>query len=370
MILHLIPDEKFADYVICQFASSNMKSHLVLVTSGRAQMVKEYAKTQVLTFDSEAFQNLLQNLSQYSAVIFHGLFWPWQERVLNAIPSTVKIAWMFWGGEIYGRKNMQGKFLSHSSKVLLNLRNLKQTISLRGIRFTKYHIPIDYLMKIDYCLTDMSMECEYANRYLHHSMQMLWYNYYSIEDMIGETLLHECCAGNGIFIGNSATIENNHLDVFFDLKHLPIGGHKLVVPLSYGALWYKNVIHRVGHILFGRQFQPLFHFIERSDYNHIMLSCNTMIMPHYRAQAQGNIITGLWLGMRVYLYEQNFAYQYFRGLGVKIYSINEDMNKHNPNLFAPMTREDIAHNRSILLHVYGQEAIMNAVRNIVNTLDK
>lgn len=370
MILHLIPDEKFADYVIHQFLDSNMKSRLILVTNGiDVPVAKEYMQVQVVVPNSEEFKNLLLTLTQYSAVVFHGLFWPWQEQIIKIIPTQVKVAWMFWGGEIYGQKDLQTNFLSHSSRLLLRWRNLKHFFWGNGGRNIEYSVPIECFMRIDYCLTDIPMECEFASLYLHHPMRMLWYNYYSIEETLGEGLLSERCVGNGIFIGNSATIENNHLDVFVKLATLPIREHKLVVPLSYGAPWYRNFINKVGHSLFGMQFYPLLDFMERSEYNRTMLSCNTMVMPHFRAQAQGNIITGLWLGMRVYLYERNVAYQYFKKLGVKIYSIDKDLNKHNPYLFAPMEEVDIVCNRAILLRIYGRKAIENAAKNIVDTLN-
>ncbi len=371
MILHILNDDKFTDYVVNQFGEVDAFSDFVVLSfSEQLKHVKEVARCDIVCYNSETYEILKQKIGTYKAVVFHGLFETWCAELIHCIPDSVKIAWVFWGGEIYGRGDIQGAFLSFRSKLLLGSQRCKWIIEGHQDKHRPYQIPIEYFHRIDYCLTDMCQEYDFAVKYLHHDMQMLWYNYYSIEETIGDTLLHSKCRGSRIFVGNSATIENNHLDIFAKLRCLPLNGRELVVPLSYGVLWYASVVCRIGHFIFGKQFHPLMEFMSRTEYNRHMLLCSTMIMPHYRAQAQGNLITGLWLGMRVYLYERNFAYQYFKKMGIKIYSIEHDLNEQNPNVFAPLGEVDIEHNRSILQQIYGRDAMKKAIKNIVTELNK
>ena len=371
MILHILNDDKFTDYVVQQFSNAEVHSDFVVLSfSEQLKYVKEIARCRIVCYKSEAYGVLKQKIGTYKAVVFHGLFDPWCAELILCIPNSTKIAWVFWGGEIYGRYDIQGAFLSFRSKILLRLQRCKWIIEGQPDKHRSYQIPIECFRCVDFCLTDMCQEYDFAVKYLHHNMQMMWYNYYSIEETIGDTLLRSKCWGSGILLGNSATIENNHLDILTKLRYLPINGRELVVPLSYGASWYTSVVCRIGRFMFGKQFHPLMEFMSRAEYNRQMLLCSTMIMPHYRAQAQGNIITGLWLGMRVYLYERNFAYQYFKGLGIKIYSIEHDLNQQNSNVFTPMSEADIEHNRSILQRIYGREAMKENIKNIVKELSR
>jgi hypothetical protein len=220
-----------------------------------------------------------------------------------------------------------------------------------------YEIPKELFRRIDYCLTDIEEEYEFAARYLSvNAMKYHWYNYYSIEETIGS--LRDCfCEGENIIIGNSCTIENNFFDIFRKLNEVPLSDREIMIPLSYGTPWLRNLIQKLGRKQFGDCFIPMVDFMPREQYNRTMLTCSAMIQPHYRAQAQGNIITGLWLGMRVYLSERNIAYSYFKRIGVRVFSIETDLNKGNPKAFVPLSTEEVQHNRSVLERWYSKDVL-------------
>ena len=107
-------------------------------------------------------------------------------------------------------------------------------------------------------------------------------------------------------------------------------------------------------------------FLPRDEYNELMFSCSTMIQPHFRAQAQGNIITALWLGMRVYLSEKNFAYRYFKRLGAIVFSLENDLSKEG---FSALPEETVVRNRTVLLQWYDKTAIGHQNMDLINLLD-
>lgn len=362
MILHLLFDEKFSDYVIEQFASPEMLSNFVLVSPTRTMKYFHHLEAvRIVNPREEAeMQLLLTDISNYKTVIFHGLFEPWQAWLLNHWPNRVKIAWVCWGGEIYGQPDIRTSFLKPISKLAYWLHNFQRRKEC-GI------FPKKLISKADYCLTNLVSEYEYVRNYLGTDIKHLSYNYYTIDDTLG-ALKETRIIGQNIFIGNSASIECNYLDILLRLKRIGVGNRQIVLPLSYGEIWVRNMCMKFGRKLFGNRFAPLIDFMPRDEYNKTMLDCAVMIQPHLREQAHGNILTGLWLGMRVYLSENGIDYQHFKSIGCCVFSIEKDLKRNNPEALLPLSDDDVAHNRQVLMNVYGRECINRANKELVKQL--
>ena len=366
MILHFLSDDKFSDYVISQFSESEMHSEFVLMSeSENIKYFQNVCKSKrVNPYKKSELSSLISSLGKYSAIVLHGLFYPWCETVLRNVPEKVKVAWVFWGGEIYGRKDLRYSFLAPRTKVVCLAKDFKD--NLTGKRRNQFELSKELFQRIDYCLTDMQEEYEFAKKYLETpDMKHSWYNYYSIDETVGK-LKDKQSSSKGVFVGNSCTIECNYFDVFHELKRLVRDDRKVIAPLSYGSLWLKKKVYNYGKRCFGSRFSPLMDYLPLKDYNQILLSCSTMVQPQRRNQAQGNVITGLWLGMRVYLSEMNFAFPYFKRLGMNIFSVEHDLDK---DPFAPLTQEEIDHNRKVLLGWYSRDVMRKQNLKLVRLLE-
>lgn len=369
MILHFITDDKFADYAIGQFSGPDFHSVFVLITdSDKIQYVSRLGGVDIINPNANRFSDLLHGLGKYNAIILHGLFWPWEEDVLRMAPSHVKVAWVFWGGDIYGRKDNCGRYLSNQSRFLLGVQHIKRWIRNKRQPF-KYEIPFNLLKRIDYCLTDIPEDYAFVKQYLGPKIKELWYNYYSIEETI-EDLAGDVVNGNNILLGNSCSIECNHLDGFRKIKSFPIRDSKIVVPLSYGESWLRLFLLREGKRCFGSHFQPLVDFIPRSEYNSIIKSCAVAVMPHYRPQAFGNILTALWLGTRVYLSEKNILYSYFKRIGTVIFSLEKDFVRTNSFALLPLSEVQVEQNRRAISVFYGKIVMRQKIFELVRVLNQ
>ena len=368
MILHLFhydhkTGHQFATYVINQFSGPEMMSEFVFMTENS---IAELATNRSVRFispnDRKTFHDLLTSLKNYSAVVFHGLFEPWSETVLRAIPESVKVAWMFWGGEIYAYSE---SFLAPKTSLLFRLHNIirrrKQSLSWR--------LPVELYRRIDYCMTDVEEEYEYAKRFIRsEKLSHIWYSYYSIEDTIGD-YSHDPI-GNNVLIGNSAAIENNHVDIvasfFLPWNRKCVHDKRVIIPLSYGSRWVRNVVVRMASIVFSSRFYPLVDFLPRNEYNRYIQSCSTVILLYYRPAAQGNIITALWLGKRVYLSEHSMIYSFFKRIGAHVFSFESEFRHLGCK---GLTESEILHNRSVLQDWYGREHVKKACCNVVKCLN-
>ena len=366
MILHLLTDEKFTDYAIKQFSAPEMNSEFVLVPSNNAmEHVKLINQCTIVRQSSPEFEDLLNRLGEYTGIIFHGMFWGrWQTPILQKVPKHVKIAWYFFGGDIYSRHNVDNQFLAPITGFLYRWHDWRKKSAVD----TSWEIPIGLYKRVDYCLTSIEEEYNFARQYTGASFEFLWYTCYSLEETIG-SLLDSKCVGNNVWIGNSAAEKNNHFDVIWALLKNGLlrksGNEKVIVPLSYGSPWIRNLILKFGKFFFWNRMMALTEFMPREEYNALMLSCSTILLGSYEPAAHGNIITALWLGMRVYLSEKSMAYTFFKRIGVHIYSIESDLKKYQ---FAPLSEEERTENRKILTNWYSRQHVMDAVKEVVNAL--
>jgi len=370
MILHFLSDDKFSDYVIGQFSEPEMCSEFVLMSESesRKYIQKDGAVKHVNPKDAEDMERLMGSLDHYSAVVLHGLFFPWCETVLRNVPSHVKVAWVFWGGEIYGRNDLKDLFLSKRSKLLLRVRQLKKRIEGKGGE-ENYELPLELFNRIDYCLTDIHEDFEFVTSYTQSKMKEVWYNYYSIDETIGE-LRNQWVEGNNILVGNSSSLTCNHLDGFRAAKRLRNNNSEIVVPLSYGEPWLRNSLLKKGNRMFGNRFHPLIDFMPRDEYNKLIKSCVVVIMPHYRPQAFGNIITALWLGSRVFLSEKSTLYTFFKRIGITLFSIETDINRTKKPKVLSLSSEEREENRRILASLY-EKSVMNCkIQELVKILER
>lgn len=364
MILHLLTDDKFSDYVIEQFSAMEKAVDFILIShADKIEHIHTPEKVQIVnpTIKSE-MMSLLMRITKCDAVVLHGLSYWWQEWLLPQIPENINVAWFLWGGEIYGQPDLAESFYAPISKLIYRLHGCFRNQE-------DYAFPKQLIKRANYCLTSEVEEVDFVNKYLHTNLPHLWYTYYSIEDTVG-ALIGMRCDGNNIFFGNSAGIANNHFDTLVQLKKVGIGDREIITPLSYGSQWERNICVKFGKFLFGKKFKPLLSFMPRSEYNAQMLSCSIMIQPHWRPNAHGNIITALWLGMRVYLSERNIEYAFFKRIGCVIYSIEKDLKRNNPNVVSPMLEEDVAINQAVLYREFSKKRVQKACEDLMKVLCK
>ena len=70
--------------------------------------------------------------------------------------------------------------------------------------------------------------------------------------------------------------------------------------------------------------------------------------------------------MRVYMSKKNISYNYLKRIGIKVFTIEDDLSKYK---FSKLTEEEILYNRSILLKEYGINRIKESIKEIISTLN-
>ncbi len=371
MILHLVPDEKFIDFAYNEFEKIAPGENRFLVISNHDCEQFKYIKSEKVSKISSSELNsyqFLDSLKNYDFIALH--MFSMQERakirlVLNA-PSETKFIWFGWGGDFYHYivGNYDSLFLEKTRKLWkknntkTRLKNLIKTLlghkanHLRAINKIHYFSPV---IPTEYNLlksTLPQLKAKFAP-----------FSYANLEEMVRGLDRYQI-EGQNILVGNSASYENNHLEVFDLLEKLEIGQRRIVTPLSYGIPEYRDIIKSKGEEKLGKNFLPLVDFIPKDEYHKMIASCSIVIMNHLRQQAMGNIITMMYLGAKIFLNPKNPVFDFFQNEGAYVFSI-DIMSVDQHKTFKPLSVEQIAQNRKILEKHWSVKAVAEKTHTLI-----
>ena len=172
--------------------------------------------------------------------------------------------------------------------------------------------------------------------------------------------------GTKILLGNSCAFTNNHLDTFAHLKKLNVKS-QIICPLSYGNLYNREIVEKKGNDLFPSNFEALKNYLPLEEYVKITTSCCVMIMNHRRQESVGNILLGLYLGMRVFLNCKSPVYHYFKAQGIILFDFYVDF-KNTPTCLSPLNINERNQNRAILEKLWGKEVVEQQILRVINML--
>ncbi len=385
MILHLAEDEKVINgaislfetvqpgnnkFIIYNFNSDNRLKHVNGLTTVVTSVVgmKDYFKA-------------IGDIDQYQAVILHSLT---NEKLLLVDKyknSKTHFAWVMWGADLYNYLSTKGYKLYLWKPAIwkfrlrwqfydpLNLFIRSIYANLRG-RKSRKGLYDSVLSRINFCLTTNLADFRLFKKYTDTKAKGEWFSYYSIDAVLGEHLINRKVNSDNIIIGNSGSVTGNHVVAYQLLKKFNLTGRKVVVPLSYGHFRYRQLLEKKGRQILGENFHPLKDFMPLGEYNNILCSANIVIMPQIRQEAFGNVLISLYLGAKVYLFEENNLFEYFTSIGVKVFSIKKDLRPDNPEALTSLPEEIQLQNRVILMKDFSQEAIIANTKTMLQDIIK
>jgi dTDP-N-acetylfucosamine:lipid II N-acetylfucosaminyltransferase len=312
------------------------------------------------------------DLMGFECLVVHYMNPYFMEGIRRTHPDML-VVWLGWGGDYYyliepylgpllldktqqlvGDRNklyskFQKKILDRITKLLGLLANDPLTAIIRIKEFfSKKKITIsihDVIGKVDLLWVNPEEVPMIEKALPGFNGQYHRICYYSAEDTF--TQGPERMDGPDILIGNSATDTNNHLELFDCLMRVELDDRRLIVPLSYGDDWYGDEIARIGRKLFGDRFVPLRTFMPMHEYHDRIATCGTVIMNHVRQQAGTTIATALYKGAKVFLRNENPVLDFYRNMGIKLFTIQDDFLAEG-NTFGPLSTEEMIQHRNIL----------------------
>lgn len=149
-----------------------------------------------------------------------------------------------------------------------------------------------------------------------------------------------------IWLGNSATVSNNHFEALDELGHLKDDPIEIICPLSYGELpdsVYTQQLIRKGKQIFGNKFIPLLTYLERDQYYALFQKVDVVLMNHVRSQAAGNVFAFLKLDKIIFMEEKSTLYQFLFAKNIdQLYAMG-DMKKYSFSALKALTLAERSH---------------------------
>lgn len=365
-ILHLAKDEKFIDMGVEAFERVFPgRNDLYIRTNKKLKYVKKIIPKKIVG----RFETLVgvskNDFKNYDVVILHSLHKKWFRSILK-IPKEIPVVWIGWGFDYYDiifesrnalllekTRNVVNQLKSKKKGILEDLLKPSKPSVINRINFFSPVIPEEFQMTKQKCLTN------------HFPDQCFW-NYGNLEDNYTLNLSSDWVEGHSILLGNSASDTNNHLDVFDYLKE---SQQRIVMPLSYGNLKYRDQVIVEAQSRFGKQAVCLVDFMPLDQYLKLISECGYVIMNHVRQQGLGNIITMLYLGAKIFLREENPVYQYLTSRGAVVFKIS-DIAKSPDSLQTPLNDEQRKINRNIMIEDWCKKTADKKTRALIELVCK
>jgi len=372
MILHILPDDKFIDFVILHFEELNPGGNIFIINKKgkKLKYIKQNEKVKIISNKKLLSTLFLKNLSKFSLIIIHQLSKVHAQMVIKS-NINVPIIWVVWGADLYNthpilvNNLLFNKTKSIENKVLPIKKKLRYLLERFRLIHECYYYQQSAIKKITHIAPVISEDFNLIKvLYNAPNLQLINFSFeYYEEDHLSESEIFETIREN-ILLGNSAAITNNHLEIIDLLRNLNLGERKIITPLSYGNPKYAKLINRYGCEILKSNFMPLNSFIEKKEYYNLISSCGYMIMNHKRQQGVGNINQALFKGIRVFLNKQNPLYSAYLKIGYQISQVEEIAEKKE-NAFIPLTKEQIKVNRSLILKNYNKNIVDNYYKEII-----
>ena len=375
--------------MINQFNQVNKSLNHFLVVSNSKKLL--FINSRFNNFSSvnvkEMNSYLNLNKDKIQAIVFHGLNEEYKWEIINKYYRKIKLHWFFWGTDGYLLPSMRKGLLKKKTKKLkiektnfkfwmykvynnngiynflyLKIRNL---LKKEKLYFQKFE---DSLMKLS-SISAIPDDFEKLKKATKISIKNFSVNIGSIDSiLIDKIKIDKIKIGNNILLGNSISLENNHLDAFDSLKKFDLSERKILVPLSYGESFEGLQSHliSVGHSMFGKnKFMPITDFMNRMEYNELLSSCSVAILNHNKQHAWGNILTLLYLGIKVFLNEKNPLYTYLTNLNIVVFEMN---SLSQANIDSKLPFRSVKHNRSVLNANFGTEKVFQQTTLLIDEL--
>lgn len=339
-------------------------NEFIIFTDAKKLIYEQPKNLQVYSSISLLSASSIRKLIKADIVIFHSMSNE-NLRILKALPKTTKTIWFGWGYDYYDlvhenllkEKTASLNLYQQESLTFKNyVKSLIKKIIYPGISKKKI------INKINIFSPPLYEDYELIRKAIpHFKPRYASWNYGTLEDDLVRGFKGKTINGNNILLGNSASDTNNHLDAFHDIKNLYLANRKIIVPLSYGDITYRDIIIEKGKKLFPDAFQPLTDFISIDNYIAILQTCSVVVMNHLRQQALGNIISALYMGAKVFLDMRNPVYKFFSKHEVFIYTLGQLEAEYQEKL----TYEQITQNRKILKKYWSRDVIFKKTKQLI-----
>lgn len=408
MNYHFFIDEKFVNDFISD-AEQVDPEQLFIVLSGSPLKFVTHPKAIHLNYGYDDLKTITSKINEKDKLFVHW-FTPRILEIIDNIPTETKVYLMFWGGDFLesnfptGKQSKLNDFLydvltfqyvresvrnSSFNQITNRLKAAKESGNFKNIAHTRIQnfklkrqlnngqlyleekkIRTRFLQRIEAICHWNHFDVSVIEKFYGVKLRQLYFVYSSGLSEIKSKKQIDVTNTLNIWLGNSDTPTNNHLDALSHLKHLKQEKIKIICPLNYGNKDYGDLVEKAGKQIFGDKFHAIRDYVDRNAYYNLMNETDIALMFHNRGQAGGNIIAFLKKGIKVYLKDQSSISKLFMEIGIQIYSANEISSLSFNELKAPVVKDEVERNIQLIHSTIGnEEKRKKALENLLKGYD-
>lgn len=325
--VHIHTDLKFIEETSL-FEGPYFKNQVILIGDNKFYKGSFEDKLTCIRRNFFGLQKIIRICNSSDIVVLYDLD-TIKSAIANSVSEDVKIAWRFFGYELYKRNkelyvsNKSIEALSDTSKFtsIKDVMTLSFFSSFKPINlfsdssFRKAVSRIEFLL----CLSRMEYN-ELLKEWpeLPSCIEVPFWG--EISNSNPEELWE--MKRQDIILGNNKSIYNNHLDVIRELeKSSEASAYNFIIPFSYGAEgMYTNAVRcRVKEL---DMYTFLEDFLPYNKYNELIRQSSALIINSYRQIGMDTIFMAIEGGVKVYLNPKNITYTWLKSKGFKIFDIH------------------------------------------------
>lgn len=357
-ILHVSVDDKFVIPVSSKFRNDEHfdTDVAILVDNNTAQLKYVQPDDYIHIVRSQKDFKVLVQRKKYDFIFFYPLP-PSHWNLLKYISNATRVIWWAWGYDLYSpyfsfppllkieglkkkTKEIYDSCFSLKDRIRTSLRLLKNFIPSMYL----YTIRRRVLSRIDYFMPVLDVEWQMMkDRYPYFKAELWFYKH-----IIPESRDLSNNPDGNILVGNSASPYNNHCDIWDIIRLYQPRKGKFIFPLSYGDQQYKEKVKKY----IDNNCVVLDSFLEPNEYWRIVESCSYAVFGSIRQHAVGNIYHCFQQGVKVFLYRESMAFQFFKEKNFVVFPI-EDINAET--FRTPLTNEQAHFNQRILRNIFEEK---------------
>lgn len=336
MNYHLLIDEKFIDGFISdaeKYAPGN-NTYLVSLYTQKPIFTTSHLITYVKSVKKYWFSQIAPNLKITDKVFIH-----WLDRrvydIILSLPQEIKVGIFSWMGDLIATPSylFEKEILKPNSYAFFNRykkykfeKDPSHGYIYNFLLFGRHVYRImtssfewskkkKVMQRVDLFFHWNELDYQWVKNHYHgFSAEFVYFVYdVGLETEISVLTDERKKEQLVIWLGNSATLSNNHFEALDDLAHLRKANIEILCPLSYGekvdSKYIKQLLKK-GKQVFGNKFVPLLSYLDRNEYYALFNKVDIVVMNHVRSQAAGNIFAFLQFGKVIFMDKKSTLYQF------------------------------------------------------------
>jgi dTDP-N-acetylfucosamine:lipid II N-acetylfucosaminyltransferase len=366
--LVFFPDSPFAIWIIdrCERLFPGFNTY---VSFGEKSKNFSSDKVRMVGLDLPALKEFSKELNRYKRIIihYHHEITGYLIELANVPPQ--KIIWMLWSGDLYNCPFYKGELylpLTAQHEAITSFPELEWKSKLKEkskqyLRRPGYYLYKKSFQRIQQVGSFFPEDVKNASLTFGKSYTHFFHGIISVREQVKDSVNLELPElGGAILLGHAGVPELNHLDMI-----QRFGSHfsarKVICPLSYGNPEYINTVRDFGLASFGDRFEPIQEYMPREEYYHKLQEASFAVFGALVHQGFGNLMTLLFMGFKVFMFNENPVYIQLKNLGLILFPLESLESNSFKN---PLSREEKNHNRTILNEVLSEDRVDDYYRSV------